>query len=557
MRACIATKSIAYLMVVLMTVGIHTVSVSALDNGLAKTPPMGYNTWYDYTGSFTESDLKECVDAFVRLDLKSYGYNYWNLDDLWVATERYPNGSFYADPTKFPSKTLRPLADYVHSKGLLFGAYTDRGTKQCGPGVGSLGYEDIDAQTFADWQIDYLKEDSCSATQDHDTAFQEYGKMRDALNKTGRSIMFSLCGWNPWYAPVGYSLGNLWRIGPDDTNWNGVLTNIDINSQLAEYAGPGGWNDPCLLLAEDLHGQQRMTELQTRAQFSMWAIMASPLIISANIRNMSATNIETYTNKEVIAVDQDVLGKQGTRVFGTNLKGGGSNPNGWTPATAQPCNSSDARQIWEYDGSNPTTPPGTLYNAESKLLLDVLDCDTQLGLWPWVTDGCSNNQGFYFNFSSSADHHLTTALRSTTNCVNDNGNGAQLTLEGCQDTAPSQQWTLTPQGQVKSGAGNCITTAPAGSGGDNATAGLNVWARTLSGGATAFVFLNVKDTAVATLECDAACMGRAGVDTTKQMHVRDLWTHTDLGTFPATNLTVHNLAPDGGHVMLLVTPVTV
>ena len=113
--------------------------------------------------------------------------------------------------------------------------------------------------------------------------------MRDALNATGRPILFSLCGWNPWYAPVGKSLGNSWRIGPDDTNWNGVLTNIDINSDLAKYAGPGGFNDPCLLLAEDINGKQRITELQSRFQFSMWAMMASPLLISGNIRNMSLT----------------------------------------------------------------------------------------------------------------------------------------------------------------------------------------------------------------------------------------------------------------------------
>jgi|EP01043_Picozoa_sp_COSAG02_P018199 alpha-galactosidase len=137
--------------------------------------------------------------------------------------------------------------------------------------------------------------------------------MRDALNATGRPIVFSLCGWNPWYSnpdPAlnyagGKELANLWRIGPDDTNWPGVLANININSQLAANAGPDkGWNDPCLLLAEDLNGNLRVTQLQSRAQFSMWAIMASPLIISANIRNMSSMNIETYTNTEVIAVDQ-------------------------------------------------------------------------------------------------------------------------------------------------------------------------------------------------------------------------------------------------------------
>ena len=133
------------------------------------------------------------------------------------------------------SKTLRPLADYVHSKGLKFGTYTDRGTQTCGGKPGALQHEKIDAQTYAAWTIDYLKEDSCHASGDHDTAFKEYGAMRDALNATGRPILFSLCGWNSWYAPVGKTLGNSWRIGPDDTNWPGVLSNININAYLSMY----------------------------------------------------------------------------------------------------------------------------------------------------------------------------------------------------------------------------------------------------------------------------------------------------------------------------------
>ncbi len=160
--------------------------------------------------------------------------------------------------------------------------------------------------------VSYLKEDSCNAPGDHATAFKEYGLMRDGLNKTGRPILFSLCGWSAWYAPpdpaLGYgggkTLGNSFRIGPDDTNWNGVLKNIDINANLAPYAGPGGWNDPCLLLAETYSGTLRQTMIQTRTQFSMWAVMASPLLISANVRHMSTYNLETYKNKEVIAVNQ-------------------------------------------------------------------------------------------------------------------------------------------------------------------------------------------------------------------------------------------------------------
>ena len=127
--------------------------------------------------------------------------------------------------------------------------------------------------------------------------------MREALNKTGRPIVFSLCGWNPWYAPRGKALGNLWRIGPDNNGWKDILTNINQNAPLADYAGPGGFNDPCLLIAEDATGRQSITELQSRAQFSMWAVMASPLLLSSNVRALSPYNLETYSNAEVIRVE--------------------------------------------------------------------------------------------------------------------------------------------------------------------------------------------------------------------------------------------------------------
>jgi hypothetical protein len=228
---------------------------------------------------------------------------------------------------------------------------------------------------------------------------------------------------------------------------------------------------------------------------SMWAIMASPLIISANLRNMSAMNIETYTNREVIAVDQDPLGKQGTRVYGGDMAGGGNG--GWRRATAQACNANDKHQIWKYvvsrvddyhpscplplppslmhvckythaptyscahtfirsyDGANHKTPPGTLYNNETQLLLDVFNCQNLLALWPWVTDGCDGNKGFYFKFSSDSSHHLEAATSDANNCVQDNGDSEELTLEPCT-TALSQEWSMTPEGLVKNGAGRFV-----------------------------------------------------------------------------------------------------
>jgi alpha-galactosidase len=276
-----------------------------------------------------ETTLRRVADAMVSKGLAALGYNFLNLDDCW-AKGRHANGTLYADTATFPSGTLKDLADYVHGKGLLFGTYTDRGTKTCAGRPAAQDHEALDAQTYADWGVDYLKEDSCNAPGDHATAFAQYGKMRDGLNKTGRPILFSLCGWNSWYAPSGQSLGNSWRIGPDDTNWGGILKNIDIMSGLEEYAGPGGWNDPCLLLSKRWDKTSRVTELQTRAQFSMWAVLAAPLLISGSILDMTAESLETYSNKRVIAVSQDTLGKQGVRILGADLaSGSGSKVNVW------------------------------------------------------------------------------------------------------------------------------------------------------------------------------------------------------------------------------------
>lgn len=202
-----------------------------------------------------------------------------------------------------------------------------------------------------------------------------YGKMRDGLNKTGRPIMFSLCGWNDWYSPVGSTLGNLWRIGPDDSNWPGVLTNIDINAALSANAGPSkGWNDPCLLLATDWQGKLRQTEQQTRAQFSMWAVMASPLLISANVLNMSAMTLATYTNKEVIAVSQDPLGEQGTRIVGGSLHGGGGGGN--VPAHVEACNAGAATAAEQWTLDSPDA--GYVKNNGNGQCINSDDCKADL-----------------------------------------------------------------------------------------------------------------------------------------------------------------------------------
>jgi len=217
---------------------------------------------------------------------------------------------------------IKYVADNVHSKGLKFGIYTDRGTKTCAGRPGSQGYEKKDADTYASWGVDYLKEDSCNAPDDHNTAFQQYGTMRDALNATGKQIYFSLCGWNSWYAPVGWSLGNSWRIAGDCNTWPNVLNAIDTNVPLAQYAYPGGWNDPDMLLGSDSSTAAHLSPIQSRTMFSLWSVMTAPLLIGSNIRKLNAWDLETYSNAEVIKVNQDPLGKQATRLAGGNLAQG-------------------------------------------------------------------------------------------------------------------------------------------------------------------------------------------------------------------------------------------
>ena len=283
--------------------------VNGLDNGVGLTPPMGFNAWYAYGCQVNETVIRQVVQKFVSLGLDKLGYEYINLDDCWQGG-RYENGTIYANTTQFNS-SLKILSDYVHSYNLKFGVYTDRGTTTCKTRPGSYGYEAIDAATYASWDVDYVKEDSCAASGNKTISYAEYAKMRDALNATNRVMYFSLCHGEYYYSMLGGSLGNSWRVGTDDNSWDNILINIDTMAQynLHLYSGKGGWNDPCLLLANGPHA--KITELQSRAQFSMWAILSAPLLISSDVRKISNYTLETYSNIHVINVDQDKLGKQG------------------------------------------------------------------------------------------------------------------------------------------------------------------------------------------------------------------------------------------------------
>jgi hypothetical protein len=275
---------------------------------LAATPPMGWNSWNKFQGNVTEALIKSIADAMVSTGMKAAGYEYVNIDDGWVDT-RDASGHIVVNATKFPGG-MAALAGYVHGKGLKLGIYTCAGTQTCQGLAGSYMYETQDAQSYASWGIDYVKEDWCNtAGEDPQT---QYTVMHDAIVASGRQMVFSLCDWgvnSPW--DFGPAIANLWRATGDIAdNWPSMLHNLDMTSEHASAAGPGHWNDPDMLEV----GNGGMTSDEYRSHFSLWSLLAAPLIAGNDLTSMSADTLATLTNAEVIAVDQDPAGAQGQLV---------------------------------------------------------------------------------------------------------------------------------------------------------------------------------------------------------------------------------------------------
>ncbi len=293
-----------------LTLGARDVPRAAptLDNGLARTPPMGWNSWNHFHCDVSAQLIKETADALVATGMRDAGYRYVVIDDCWqVARDR--TGRLVADSARFPGG-IKPLADYVHSKGLKFGIYTDAGRRTCQGRPGTYGSEEIDARTFAEWGVDYVKEDWCNS--EGLDAPTQYAKFRDALAKAGRPIVFSICEWgsnHPW--EWGPRTGNLWRTTGDISDrWASMIAILDLSSQYALAARPGAWNDPDMLEV----GNGGMTDDEYRAHFSLWAVMSAPLMAGNDVRAMPPATREILGNKDVIAVDQDSLGVQGMLV---------------------------------------------------------------------------------------------------------------------------------------------------------------------------------------------------------------------------------------------------
>jgi alpha-galactosidase len=279
------------------------------DDGLAATPPLGWNSWNRFNAKIDETIVRETAEAMVATGMRDAGYRYVVIDDGWEADERDADGDLVADPAKFPNG-IRAVAEHVHALGLRFGIYTDAGTKTCQGLPASLGYEFRDARRFAEWGVDYVKVDWCHTNGLGPRAL--YAKWALAVAATRRPIVLSICEWGrarPWeWAP---SLGHLWRTCWDiQDTWASLTAVIDRQAPLHRYAGPGHWNDPDMLEI----GNGGLTATEQISQMSLWSMLAAPLIAGNDLRQMSEATRTTLTNPEVIAIDQDRLGRQGGRV---------------------------------------------------------------------------------------------------------------------------------------------------------------------------------------------------------------------------------------------------
>lgn len=358
----------------------------ALDDGLARTPPMGWNSWNYFGCDVDERRIQQAADALVSSGMRDAGYQYVVVDDCWQVA-RDQAGVLVPHPRRFPHG-MAALGDYIHARGLKFGLYTSAGAKTCMGYPGSLGHEWQDAATFAAWGVDYLKVDWCGAT--NLDAARQFAIFHDALASTGRPIVLSICTWgiqSPW--DWGDAAGHLWRTTRDVTDrWPMVLRLIRENSVRAYAASPGGWNDPDMLEV----GNGGMTDAEYRTHFSMWAMMAAPLIAGNDVRHMSGATRAILLNAEVIAVDQD------TRGVPALIYRDDGGPQVWARPLADP----QARAVALY---NPTDRPATIAVRWAEIGLGSGAAQVR-DLWEHADRGT-----FVDSYSARVEPHSTVMLR--------------------------------------------------------------------------------------------------------------------------------------------------
>ncbi|MEU7954476.1 ricin-type beta-trefoil lectin domain protein [Micromonospora chalcea] len=478
----------------------------ALDNGVARTPPMGWNTWNTFGCNINETLIQQTADAIVANGLRDLGYKYVVVDDCWFNPNRDAQGNLQAHPQRFPSG-MKALGDYLHARGLLFGIYQvplDKTCAQVGgafPGAtGSLNHEYQDARQFAAWGVDYLKYDWCSGTGTINDQVARFGIMRDALASTGRPIVYSI-NPNSYHAKTGpqrnwSDVANLWRTTEDITNaWNTGQTNgypmgiqniVDVTVPLAGYAAPGGFNDPDMLEV----GRGGMNDTEMRSHFALWSMLAAPLMMGHDVRSTNAATLAILRNANLVAINQDTLGRQavqvsfdGTRrVLAKPLANGdvavalfnqGSSTttvsttaaaigksgssftlrDAWTDATSSTSGAISASVpahgtvVYRVSGGGTTTPPPVpttfrLRSESSGRCLDVDNAGTVNGTGTLIWD-CHNNANQQFTANGQALQVLGKCLDVPTNATA----GTRVQIWDCNG-GTNQQWTINGNGTV-------------------------------------------------------------------------------------------------------------
>jgi alpha-galactosidase len=463
-------------------------AVQALENGVARTPPMGWNTWNSFGCNINETLIRQSADALVTSGMRDVGYQYVVVDDCWFNPSRDAQGNLQGDPVRFPSG-MRALGDYLHARGLKFGIYQVPVDRTCAqyfgayPGAtGSQGHEAQDARQFAAWGVDYLKYDWCSPNGTIDDQVATFARMRDALAATGRPIVYSI-NPNSIHAKTGPlrnwgDVANMWRTTEDITNaWDTGQTNgypmgiqniVNVNVPLASYARPGAFNDPDMMEV----GRSGLTDTEQRSHFALWAMMAAPLIAGNDVRSMSQATLDILRNRNLIGINQDTLGLQATQI----------SFDGTRRILAKRLANGDVAVALFNQGSS-TTTISTTAAAVGKSGTSF----TLVNAW---TNGSSTTSGA---ISASVPAHGTVVYRvsggstaTTTTLVSaasgrcldvpqsSTANGTQPVIWDCHGGA-NQRWTSS--GQTLQSVGNCLD-API-----NATAGTKAQMWDCNGGA--------------------------------------------------------------------------
>jgi len=480
---------------------------------LAETPPMGWNDWAHYQCDFTEQTILSNADALVSTGLAAKGYNTVTIDDCWMAKSRDNKGNLVADPVKFPDG-MAYVGQYLRKLGLKFGIYEDAGTLTCGGYPGSWNHFQQDADLFAGWGVDYLKLDGCNlptvaGQTDEQTYRSAYAQQSAALARTGRKIVFSesapayFQGETSWYTVLSWvkQYGQLWREGydiatydknkPDTNRWGSVLGNYDYNHPIGRYAGPGNWNDPDFLIA----GDGGVTADESRSQVALWAMMAAPMILSSDVGKLSQAAVATLGNADVVAVDQDRLGQQGTvysqdgatDVLYRPLANGdravaifnrGAAPVTTSTTAGLPSCSYTAKDLWTGKTSNALTATVPAHGTAIFRVKLGADCakPSPVGQISGTSGKCVDDSG-----SGAADGNpvilwpctgnpnqrwrpVNGAVQTLGKCLTNSGNKAVLsTCDGGQ----AQQWSYHLNGNLVN-SGLCLDVT--GGGSDNGTA---------------------------------------------------------------------------------------